>query len=107
MNVDDKILARLEELIELGKKVLATRRSPVRGHITSDFVDVQLANQWFTSCLNLLERVFGEESAHYRRLHDQFCSYPKWLNVDQAFGVLLSAKDDYERRGAIFRKTTH
>lgn len=96
MSIDQKILARLEELIVLGRSVLATRRSPAAGHITSDFIDVQLANQWLTSCLSLLARVFGEQSAHYQRLKEQFPSYPKWPNVSQAFGVLLAAKDDFE-----------
>ena len=96
MTVDQKILSRLEELINLGRRVLATRRAPSAGHLTSDFVDVQLANQWLTSCLSLLGRVFGEQSAHYQRLKDQSPSYPKWPNVDQAFGVLLAAKEDFE-----------
>jgi len=101
MNVDKKIIDRLDELIELGKRVLSTRRSPSPGHITSDFVDVQLANQWLTSCLNLLSRVFGEASAHYQSLSKHFSSYLKFPDVDQAFGVLLAAKDDYEK-GSLF-----
>lgn len=96
MTVDAKILARLDELISLGKKVLATRRAPSPGFLTGDFVDVQLTNQWLTSCLSLFSRVFGDESAHYRRIKEQFPSYPKWSNAEQAFGVLLAAKDDYE-----------
>lgn len=97
MKIDDKIIARLSELVELGRKVLSTRRSPAPNHITSDFVDVQLANQWFTSCLNLLSRVFSETSTHYQSFNKHFKDYPKWPNVDQAFGVLLAAKDDYEK----------
>jgi hypothetical protein len=100
MNVDKKIADRLDELIELGKRVLSTRRSP-RGVITTDFVDVQLANQWLTSCLNLLSRVFGETSVHYQSLSKHFSDYPKFPDVDQAFGVLLAAKDDYEK-GSLF-----
>lgn len=96
MTVDAKILARLDELIALGKEVLATRRAPSLGHITDDFVDVQLTNQWLTSCLSLLSTVFGEDSVHYKRIKEQFPSYPKWSNAEQAFGVLLAAKDDYE-----------
>ncbi|AIP33456.1 HEPN domain protein [Paraburkholderia xenovorans LB400] len=105
MTVDSKIISRLNELIELGKRVLATRRSPTPGFLTGDFVDVQLANQWLTSCLNLLSRVLGENSAHYQRIKEQFPEYPKWANVDQAFGVLLAAKDDYES-GSIFSVKT-
>lgn len=97
MGIDTKIIKRLEELIELVNKVRGTRRAPAPNHITSDFVDVQLANQWFTSSLSLISRVFGESSIHFQSLNKQFKDYPKWPNVDQAFGVLLSAKDDYEK----------
>jgi hypothetical protein len=99
--VEEKILIRIEELIELGKRVLATRKSPAPNHMTSDFVDVQMTNQWLTSCLNLVCRVFRETSPHYLRLREQFPNYPKWPNVQQAFGVLLAAKDDFAS-GSLF-----
>jgi hypothetical protein len=101
MELDEKIGIRIDELIELGEKVLATRKSPSRGHMTSDFIDVQIMNQWITSCLNLVGRVFGESSPHYLRLQEQFPNFPKWPNAQQAFGVLLSVKDDFES-GSIF-----
>ena len=98
MNANEMIRARFEELIELGQEVLATRRQPSPGHLTSDFVDVQLANRWLTSTLNIVRRVFGEESAHCERLNVQFKPFLKWPDVNQAFGVLLAAKDDFEHR---------
>ncbi|CAH1386370.1 hypothetical protein [Candidatus Nitrotoga sp. M5] len=101
MSVDAKITERLNALLELGQKVRGTRRSPSPGHITSDFVDVQLANQWLTSSLNLIQRVFGESSVHYQSLKKHFKDYPKWPDIDQSYGVLLSAKDDFEN-GALF-----
>lgn len=101
MKVDQKILERLRELITLGKKVLATRLPPAPNHFTSDFVDVQLANQWLTSCQSLLEKVFGTGSTHYKSLSRHYVDYPKWPDVDQAFGVMLAAQEDYEK-GALF-----
>ena len=65
--------------------------------MTSDFVDVQLANQWLASCLSLIGRTFGEKSIHYNRLTVQFTNYPKWPNVEQALGVLISAREDYAK----------
>ncbi len=97
MVLDARVVTRLEELHVLGAKVLATRKAPSPGHITSDFVDVQLANQWFTSCLSLLLRVFGSESIHYQRFTKLFVGYPKWPQVQQAFGVLLAAKEDFDK----------
>lgn len=96
MTVDEKIISRMDELIDLGKKVLASRKEPSPGHFTGDFINVQLANQWLTSCLSLFSRVFGEDGAHYQRISAQFTAYPKWSNVEQAFGVLLAAKEDFE-----------
>lgn len=96
MSVESKISDRLNDLLELGEKVRATRRSPSPGHITSDFIDVQLANQWLTSSLNLIQRVFGESSVHYQSLIKHFKDYPKWPDIEQSYGVLLSAKDDFD-----------
>jgi hypothetical protein len=80
MSVDAKIAERLVELVNAGRRVLATRESPSPGHITSDFVDVQLANQWLTSCQSLLSRVFGPDSIHtaaLQRHQRHFKNYPK------------------------------
>jgi hypothetical protein len=101
VNVDAKILSRLDELIESGKRLLATRKEPAPGFLTGDFVDVQLANQWFTSCLNLLSRSFGVESEHYQRIKALFKEYPKWAESQQAYGVILAARDDYAS-GSLF-----
>ncbi len=97
MSVETKITGRLAELVNAGRQVLATRESPSPGHITSDFVDVQLANQWLTSCQSFLSRVFGPHSVHAETFQRHFKSYPKWPDVEQAFGVLLAAQQDYER----------
>jgi len=99
--VEDPILRRFEEMEALGKQVLASRRSPAPNHMTSDFIDVQLANQWFASSLNLLSRSLGEDSEHYRAMQRQYTDYPKWPNAQQAFGILLAAHDDI-RAGALF-----
>ncbi len=92
--MEERVLKRFEEMLALGKQVLATRRSPAPGHITSAFVDVQLANQWFTSSLNLISRVLGENSEHYQAMKRQFTNYPKHPKVEQAFGILEAARDD-------------
>lgn len=99
MKLDEKIRKRIDELTELGEKVLATRTAPSAGFITDDFVDVQLMNQWIISCLSLVGRIFGDSSPHYMRLKAQLPNYPKWSNAEQAFGVWLSVKDDFESGG--------
>ncbi len=68
-------------------------------------MDVQQATQWLVSSLSLLAGALGPESAHYQRLKEHTTSYPKWPDVDQAFGVLLAAKDDLEH-GALLSVRT-
>lgn len=97
--IEEKLSERFGELKVLGERLLSTRRPPHPGHITGDFVDVQLANQWFTSVLSLLARVFGRESEYYSRVNKKFDNYPKFENVQQAFGSFLSAIEDFESSG--------
>jgi hypothetical protein len=100
--IDERILKRFDEMIALGREVLATRKEPAPGHITSAFVDVQRANQWFTSSLSLVSRAIGEDSEHYAAMKRHFTDYPKYPNAQQAFGALLAAQDDF-KTGALFQ----
>lgn len=68
MRADEKIMKRLDELIELGEQVLATKKSVSLG---SDLVNAQMASQWATSVQNLLVRVFGQDSEHYKNFTKQ------------------------------------
>ncbi|HET6383906.1 MAG TPA: DUF4145 domain-containing protein, partial [Armatimonadota bacterium] len=70
MNIDQKVLGRLDELITLGDRVLSTaysRSSPGFVYLGDHGVDSQLSYQWGVSCLNILRRVFGQGSDHYIR----------------------------------------
>ena len=99
MKVDQKILSRLNELIDFGNKVLSTKRSAPRGVIGDSRVDTQLANQWMTSVQNLLIRVFGPDSEYYKGFVKQVEKHPTYSPIYRAYGVLLAAKDDYEHEG--------
>jgi len=100
--MDERVTKRFEEMVALGRQVLATRRAPAPGFMTSDFIDVQRANQWFTSSLSLISRALGEDSEHYASMKRHFTDYPKFPNVEQAFGTLLAAQDDFQS-DALFR----
>ncbi len=60
-------------------------------------VDPELANQWGTSCLNLLSRVFGAQSVHYEQLETLFPELHLYSRASQALGTLSAAEDDYEQ----------
>ncbi|MEO1339961.1 MAG: HEPN domain-containing protein [Cyanobacteria bacterium J06635_13] len=102
MKVDQKILQRMNQLLEAGEKVLSTRKDPPRkvGNfvvVASASVNSQDAYQWFTSVQNLLARVFGIDSEHYKNFTDQKNQGGLgYYQVDCAQGVLKAAKDDYE-----------
>jgi hypothetical protein len=104
MNVDQTVTARLNELIQRGDAVLATRRNPPSNSFGFDAnVDSQLAHHWFTSVQNILSRVFGPDSEHYRNCSaqpgKQGLTYSPAL---RAQGVLRAALEDYER-GFLFK----
>lgn len=96
VQVDDKIRKRLDELIATGDEVLATKRDPGPGVIGDYRVDAQMAHQWATSVQNLLVRVFGIESEHYKNFSAQIGKSIGYSPMDRAQGILRAAKDDYE-----------
>lgn len=96
MNVDEKIRKRLDELIATGEQVLATRESPGQYIVSDDYIDTQMAYQWATSVQNILARVFGKESEHYKNFSAQVEIYISYSPVCRAQGVLKAAKDDYD-----------
>src|ERR1044072_6184151 len=106
IKVDQKILMRFQELIQLGQKILNTREKgytkPEPGAYRSyyDKIDIQLAGQWGVSCLNLIGRVFNKDSDHYKKFDSLYADFIKPLAgptvVTHAFGILVAAKDDYE-----------
>ncbi len=96
MQLDEKIQKRLDELIAMGEQVLGTERSPGPGVIGDSRIDTQMAYQWATSTQNLLVRVFGAESEHYRNFSAQVDKYLSFSPTYRAQGILKAAKDDYE-----------
>ena len=101
MTLDGKIQARISGLVAMGDAVLATRRNPGPGVIGDDRVDSQLAYQWATSTQNILVRVFGHDSEHYRNFTAQVSNHLSFSPAYRALGILKAAQDDYEQ-GQLF-----
>jgi len=101
MKVNERIRSRLDELIKMGERVLATSRDPGPNVIGDNRVDTQLAYQWATSVQGLLVRVFGETSEHYKNFTAQVGSNLTFSPTYQAQGILKAAKDDYDH-GQLF-----
>lgn len=61
------------------------------------YVDSPEVKGWGTSVLNLLQRAFGESSAHYKRFEEHFNDYDSWeSSFLQLQAILAAAKEDYE-----------
>lgn len=92
---DERILERLDQLIDLGNQTLATKRCSggtwyIRDH--------RLLGQWLTSSLNFLSRVIGSDSNHYREFEEQARLAKDFRTVhpgtERCQGILLAAKED-------------
>ena len=87
----DRILERLNSLIGMGEKVLATRYASSG----TQAVEGTLFQQWRTSSLAFLGAVLGSDSIHYRDFEER-CKW-SWLGDSQrGLAVLRAAKDDIE-----------
>jgi len=91
----EKLRKRLEHLIDLGEKVLSTRRSPSPGVISDDYVNEELFYHWKVGALSFLQNVFGEDSIHFKEFHES-CKHPHYLQALQGVSVLKAAKQDIE-----------
>jgi hypothetical protein len=106
--LDQKVLDKLEELIQFGGRVKQTKYSRSGGrtvYLGDAGVNSELAHQWGTSCLNLLSRVFGPDSVHYKNFEAQYPKFRDYSPVNRALGILRAAKDDYEQ-GYLFNTRT-
>lgn len=96
MLIDEKVKARLDELLEMGDEILTTKHGPGAGVMGDARVDSQMAYQWATSVQNLLVRIFGRESEHYTNFTKQVDRQLTYSPAFCAQGILRAAKDDYE-----------
>jgi hypothetical protein len=96
MNIDEKVATRLHELIELGKKVLATKKLPGRNVAAHPSVKDELFYHWKAGSLSFLKIVFGETSTHYE-LFNENCKRNTYPEAVQGYSVLLAAKEDIEQ----------
>ena len=102
MNIDAKVIGRLQDLITEGEKINPSNFKPKPGIMYFGApVDDERANQWGTSCLNILSRIFGNQSVYYVKFDALFSDIDDWTQIRKGLGILKAAKDDYEK-GYIF-----
>lgn len=91
MNHYDKIISRVDDLIERGNELLETVK---RGDLR-DYVDDQLFHEWHANCQSFLGRVFGTDSEYYERYSDR-CDVAYFTDAQRGISIIRAAKDELE-----------
>jgi len=87
------ILQRFKELEETIKDVEITRRETD----WTDAINSEVFEEWANSVLNLLQRVFGEDSVHFKNFIAIYKGFEGWAGTfDRCKGIFRAAKSDYE-----------
>jgi hypothetical protein len=98
LKLDSVIVKKFDELADKGKKVNASQQVTD----VAAFVDSKKFQDWATSTLDLLQKVFGEKSLYYRNFQ---AIYSKIINIaykesfDNCRAILQSAREEYEQGG--------
>jgi len=91
----ENILGRLDSLIEMGEKVLATQHSRHGGGIVQHgCVDDGLFRKWHTTSLAFLNVLPSDYV--YCREFEIHCKYSNYHDAEQGVAVLRAAKEDIE-----------
>jgi len=88
--VYEKLMDRLDHLIEMGEEVLKTRYSDVQAYVK----DAPFY-QWRAGALSFLKVVFGDNSTHFQEFQ-QRCRGHTYDDAIQGQSILKAAKEDIE-----------
>jgi len=98
--LDQVVLHRLQQLADESEIVKTAKRS------SGFFTDQEAFQAWAIGVLNLLQRVFGEDSVHYRSFLAEYQVVSReGFEVSSCLGIFKAAKIDYEN-GYLFKVKT-
>src|SRR5436190_1485756 len=99
MTLNAKVQTRLEQLIDEGEKIKATKRtvgssSPRVLVIPETYVDEERARQWAMSAMTILKSAFGEGNDNYQQVKNKLdlCALYREFSIMQA--AVKAALDD-------------
>jgi len=93
MRTESLIRKRFAELANKAEAVASTRH---QGDVGTT-VDSEVFQEWATSALSLIQRVFGENSAHYQNFYNNYHIFQgNVYEFEDCRGVFKAAKEDYE-----------
>ena len=87
----EKIIVRLNQLIEMGEKVLSTKHFLGGGERVND----ESFYQWKAEALSFLNNVFGDGSIYFKRF-ERTCGWSYFEDALQGQSFLKAAKEDIE-----------
>jgi hypothetical protein len=101
--LDKLIQRRFQELIQKAQSVQETYHSPVtdgRGNISFYHMHPALFEEWATSALGLLKRIFAKDSVYYQNFQQHYIKTTAGYNFSSYFenclGAFRAAKEDYD-----------
>lgn len=94
-NTEQKILVRLQQLIEKGRQARSNYISSPPGTAGGSHVDYIFFNEWKNSSENLIIRVTGDNS-HYHKNFVESVKNPWISHTEAGVGVLVALKSDIE-----------
>jgi len=83
----EKALERLDALIVMGERVLATYSTDRR------WVDKSLSQQWRTSSLTFLGATLDPENIHYREFEER-CKWNQREEAERGLAILIAVRED-------------
>lgn len=87
----DRLLKRVDELMEQGKLVLATRRRDSNGYV--EYLDAGRMRGFRSAVLSFIERVYGVGHSHYKEFDKAVDdNYPS--NAESGLSILQSIRDE-------------
>ena len=93
MNIEEKILKRIDELIQKGENVLATHRPNPPNVIGFPTLDSGKFVEWQTQVLNFLINLLGESHIYVQNFKDKVTKeYKSHVKIGQ--GILNAVKED-------------
>jgi hypothetical protein len=94
LKIDPLILKRFEELEVKAAEVEATK-APIR-MMTVYLISGSKFQEWATSVMNILQRVFGEKSIHYKNFSSVYASFRGYHDTfENCYGIFLASKGDF------------
>ena len=99
MKLDNLVKKRFDELKAKTESIYQQKEFDFQSDEGKSYYTVPSApvKGWGTSVLNLIQRAFGEDSAHYRNFIEHFKEFDGWeSSLNTLVAIFDSAKEDYE-----------